>query len=254
MKHSDKSMKKNSLETKYCKVFNKNISLISFGTYRFTKTTMHKDVLKNALLNGINIIETSSNYTNGHAEESVGEVINQLFYDSDLTRNDIILISKGGYITQNTPPEYKNTIAIGHNLYHCLEPEFIKTQITQSLNRLGVNKLDGYLLHNPETYLQNQNNASTSRYYEILKKAFCYLETEVTNGRIKYYGISSNTLSLNQDSLHTTSLKELIKLKKNSHLKYFKLLEFPFNLIETNTVLSKNDVFKEAHKHDFDKP
>ena len=43
----------------------KKISEIGFGTYRFYKTPEHKAVLKKALLSGINLIDTSSNYTNG---------------------------------------------------------------------------------------------------------------------------------------------------------------------------------------------
>ena len=136
-----------------------NVSEIGFGTYRFHKTPEHKAVLKKALLAGINLIDTSSNYNNGDSETAIGEILSPLLYDEDIKRDDICIVSKAGYLQGDTynkhAKQHPETLHLDTQLAHCIHPEFLETQLTQSLERMQLDKLDIFLLHNPEYFFDD---------------------------------------------------------------------------------------------------
>ncbi len=108
-----------------------------------------------------------------------------------------------------------------------------------SLERLNLDTIDVYLLHNPEYYLKwaEKNNTdketATKTYYSRIKKAFIHLESEINKGRIKHYGISSNTFVSNKDDYAFTSLEKIISIAKGiSPQNHFSVIEFPMNLFE----------------------
>jgi aryl-alcohol dehydrogenase-like predicted oxidoreductase len=112
--------------------------------------------------------------------------------------------------------------------YHCIHPDFMRDQLTRSLKRLDTDRIDVYLLHNPEYYLLSnlplfEEGASTgpdsgapavrvqdrTQVKEHQKKlldrfsaTFEALEKEVQSGRIKSYGISSNTFAYDESHPH----------------------------------------------------
>jgi aryl-alcohol dehydrogenase-like predicted oxidoreductase len=161
------------------------------------------------LCEGINLIDTSSNYADGGSESLVGEVLENLIASGKRSREKIVVVSKVGYLQgqnyelsrerkQEGRP-FPELVEYGEGLEHCIHPEFLKDQLNRSLERLKLKTLDFYLLHNPEYYLEwAQKNghaleAARSEYYRRIRNAFEYLEEEVGRGRIRYYGISSNT-------------------------------------------------------------
>ena len=58
----------------------------------------HKASLKKALREGVNIIDTSANYMDGAAEEIIGDCLNDLIESNELSRDEVVVVSKGGYI------------------------------------------------------------------------------------------------------------------------------------------------------------
>ena len=71
-------------------------------------------------------------------------------------------------------------------------------------------------------------------YYSRIKKAFEYLEKEVQKGRIKNYGISSNTFPADSNDYSFTSLDTVIKIAEEiAENNHFSIIEFPMNLAET---------------------
>ena len=48
---------------------------------------------------------------------------------------------------------YPDMVKYGEDIWHCIHPEFLADQLTQSLDRLGLATLDVCLLHNPEYFL-----------------------------------------------------------------------------------------------------
>lgn len=218
---------------------------VGIGTYRMSvKSQKHKDNLLYALNNDCKLIDTSANYTDGDSELLIGSILEK---NPQLTP---IIVTKGGYIQgqnlkhlqnlQNQNKALDEIVTINENLKHSIHPDFLKNQIDLSLNRLNRASLDVFLLHNPEYYFETEN-AEASEYYRRIKKAFSYLEEEVHHGRIKSYGISSNTFINPINDPKVTNLEKILTIASevatNHH---FGHIQFPFNLIEIGA-LEKND-------------
>ena len=113
LRNKDNNMSKNfnhhsSKQNIKIKNVDAKISEIGFGTYRIDKTQDdHKLSLKHALINGINLIDTSANYTDGSSEELIGEVIHELSDEEVLSRENLVIVSKGGYIQGKNWIEYQ---------------------------------------------------------------------------------------------------------------------------------------------------
>ena len=112
---------------------------------------------------GINFIDTSDAYGQGHSEEVIGKFLKER---SD--RDGIIIGSKGG-----------NNMATG---VYDFSTEYIRGCVEGSLKRLGVDALDLYLLHNPT--VDNLN----------AEDCFGLLDDFKAQGKIKHWGVSLNTL------------------------------------------------------------
>lgn len=223
-------------------------SICGFGCYRIDDgIPQHQQALEKAILSGINLIDTSSNYSDGGSEILVGKVLNKLIAENKINRENIILVSKGGYLQgsnlklgmerEQSGKAFKDVVKCSPDLWHCISSDFLENQITLSLQRLKLKKIDVYLLHNPEYFLTYSIISDPERrereYYRRIKEAFMYLELEVKRGRISYYGISSNTFAEKESKQNFTSLEKIIaianEISANSH---FALVQFPMNLIE----------------------
>lgn len=142
---------------------------------------------------------------------------------------------------------YKSVTKYTETLWHSIHPDFIKDQITFSLERLKLEKIDVYLLHNPEYFLDSpmakelELEEMRHEYYNRIKQAFTQLEDEVKKGRIGCYGISSNSFVKASDDPVFTSLQECLKAADEvSTGNNFKVIQFPLNLMEKGAVLTKN--------------
>jgi aryl-alcohol dehydrogenase-like predicted oxidoreductase len=228
------------------------LSQFSFGTYRTSnKNTIHKDAIIYAIEQGIKDFDTSSNYMFGDAERLIGEVL------KDKNRAEFTIVSKGGYIQGPNMQrvldgwEVQDLVKYDKNCYHCIHADFISDQIDKSLERLQTDYIDVYLLHNPEYYLMNEIKPNSSKeeishhqqiMQERIKKAFELLEHKVKEGKIKYYGISSNSFSKKHDDIHFLDYKYLItyaqeaSLKNNNKKHHLKVLQLPMNFLETDGI------------------
>jgi aryl-alcohol dehydrogenase-like predicted oxidoreductase len=121
--------------------------------------------------------------------------------------------------------------------WHCISHEFLRDQLGRSLSRLKLRCLDVLLLHNPEYFLKS--GGDHAEYYKRIKTAFEYLETEVTQGRIKHYGVSSNTLPYDKEESDSTSLEVLLEIAAEIGAKNFSVIQFPFNLYEPDAALGE---------------
>ncbi|OFZ14258.1 MAG: hypothetical protein A2X86_05265 [Bdellovibrionales bacterium GWA2_49_15] len=125
---------------------------------------------------------------------------------------------------------------LGQDFKHSIHPEFLGNQISLSLERLGAPDIDYFLLHNPEYYFKTKG-ASEEIYLQRLKKAFMHLEEEVFRGRIKYYGISSNTFASAPTDSNYSNLEKILEIAKSvAKNHHFKMVQFPMNLIERGAI------------------
>lgn len=234
------------------------ISEVGFGSYRLDLGNgTHEQALRFALQMGINLIDTSANYTDGGSERLIGRVLTELIDSGQLQREEVVIISKAGYLQgsnyalavqrKKEGRPFPNLVKYAEGLDHCIHPDFLADQLTRTLGRLNLETLDGYLLHNPEYYLLWAKKAHQVRadarveYYRRLQDAFQHLEQEVADGRIQWYGISSNTFPEAAEHYSHTSLAKVWEIAtsiRSDH--HFRLVQAPMNLLEPEAALSRN--------------
>ena len=133
------------------------------GIYGPVDDAVSTKALHAAIDAGMNFIDTSGAYGAGHSERVVGA-----FLKERPDRDQIIVCTKGG-----------NNMVTGVRNF---TPDYIHGCLEGSLQRLGVDAIDVYLLHNPT--LENMQ----------ARDSFDVLETYKAQGKIKHWGVSVNTL------------------------------------------------------------
>lgn len=116
-----------------------------------------------AIDSGMNFIDTSNAYGEGRSELLIGA-----FLKTRADRDDILIISKGG----------NNMVTRKRNF----EASYIAQCLDESLQRLGREAIDLYLLHNPSV-----DNMQALDSYAVLDKA-------KADGKIRHWGVSVNTV------------------------------------------------------------
>jgi len=223
------------------------MSNFAFGTYRISEhNPQHIAALKEAIKSGIKMIDTSSNYMDGGAERAIALALQE--FDED-TRDDIEIVSKYGYIQNTTLARHKETpfedvVEYSEDCFHSISQSFQVEQLTLSLERLELKTIDCYLIHNPEYYLLDAINRGVVKddrldeMYKRLYDSFMGLELEVQNGRIKSYGISSNSFSLPNNSEEFLPYEDLLTLADDAAQEIgnethsFTTIELPINILE----------------------
>ena len=237
---------------------------IGFGTYRVDmQHADHRHALKKALRASCNLIDTSTNYTDGDSERLVGSVLAELAASGEIRREEIIVVSKIGYVQgQNlklaeakdkSGRPYPELVKYGEGIWHCIHPEFLSDQLTLSLDRLGLATLDLCLLHNPEYFLSESKHRGSAdltalrgEFYARLERAFAYFETQVSAGRLRFYGVSSNTVTSAADDPESTSLARMVQAAETAarsvgaSAHHFRVLQCPMNLIEAGATRTLN--------------
>lgn len=235
-------------------------SRVGFGAYRVDDTTpQHRKALRKALVSGVNLIDTSTNYTDGGSERLVGSVVRGLIAAGDLNRDEVIIVSKIGYVQgqnlelararEERGDGYAEMVKYQPGLWHCMHPDFIRDQLQRSLDRLELATLDVCLLHNPEYFLidaeRRGESASDGRaeFYRRLERAFAELEEQVTAGRLSWYGVSSNTLVAPTADPASTSLSRMLEAARAAagEAHHFAVLQLPLNLLEPGAVFERKE-------------
>ena len=223
------------------------------------ETPLFSEALKTALLSGCNLIDTSTNYADGRSERMVGKALAELIKVGVLDRNQVVLVSKVGYVqgqalelaqqreAKGTP--FPDMVKYQDGCWHCIHPDFLKAQLERSLVRLGVDCIDFYLLHNPEYYLMDAAKRGSSvllpklrdQFYDRIRGAFAFLEGEVAKGTIRGYGVSSNTFGAPMTRADSVSLSRVWEtaqsVQKENH---FFVAQLPLNLFEHGPATQKN--------------
>jgi aryl-alcohol dehydrogenase-like predicted oxidoreductase len=233
-------------------------SQAGFGCYRVSVGVAHHEkALRRALREGINLIDTSTNYADGGSETLVGQVLENLMDKGELARDEVVIVSKVGYLQgqnfslsrerKQQGRQFPELVEYAEGLEHCIHPEFLRDQLARSLERLKLETLDFYLLHNPEYYLEwaHKNgdalDSARTEYYRRIHTAFAYLEDEAARGRIRGYGVSSNTFVAAADQPDFTCLETIWQIAESMGAgHHFRLIQLPCNLLEPGAVLENN--------------
>jgi aryl-alcohol dehydrogenase-like predicted oxidoreductase len=206
-----------------------------------------------AVENGINVIDAAINYRFQRSERSIGAALRQ-FAAKGFEREEIILCTKGGYLTPDDsmpadPNEYffreyiqpgifsAKDIAVGS---HCMTPKFLKNQLGRSLKNLGVECIDVYYLHNPETQL---SEVPKEEFLNRVREAFTFLESAVEAGEIQYYGMATwNGFRQDARARDAMQLGEIVQIAQEiaGGRHHFRFVQLPFNLGMTEALTLGN--------------
>ena len=221
---------------------------LGFGCYRIDDDQpAHAEALAAYLERGGNLIDTSANYLDGGSELLVGRVLR------DCSRDRVIVVTKGGYIQGSNlklarERDFPEVVRYADGLWHSIHPDFLETQVRLSAERLQVGYVDVYLLHNPEYYLTHIAHrhppaaADHEEFYRRIREAFRFLEDQVQQGRIRWYGVSSNNYPLPAGDPVATSIERTLAAAESvSDRHHFRVVQLPLNLFESGGALEPNN-------------
>jgi aryl-alcohol dehydrogenase-like predicted oxidoreductase len=206
-----------------------------------------------AVAGGINVIDSAINYRYQKSERSIGAALREL-QAKGFARDEIFLSTKGGYITPDAdvsgdPQAYfereylrpgilrAEDVAAG---CHAMSPSFLANQLERSLQNLGVDCVDLYYIHNPETQLAE---IPRETFLRRLRDAFAFLESAVADGKIRFYGLATwNGFRQPADARDHLSLSEVEEAARavagGAH--HFRFVQLPFNLGMTEALTRAN--------------
>lgn len=208
-------------------------------------------LVSQALLHGLNVIDTAAHYRYGRSIQAVGEGVRDALRHG-VPRDAMFLISKGGFLTlrDGVPQDFdawfeREIVAQGlggrEDLakgVHLLSPAYIDYQIEFSRRRMGVATLDAFLIDQPEVHIPV---IGKERLNQKLLKLFTLLEHAVQEGRIRCYGISTfEGFRVETDHPLFQSLTSMLGLAEKAARvvtgmeaarHHFKLVQMPFNQV-----------------------
>jgi aryl-alcohol dehydrogenase-like predicted oxidoreductase len=214
-----------------------------------------------AVESGINVIDTAINYRFQRSERSIGAAIHQLAAKG-FEREEIVVCTKGGYLTPDEampgdPDEYFFREYIQTGIFsakdvaagsHCMTPKFLKDQLGRSLRNLGVECVDVYYLHNPETQL---SEIAKPEFLKRLREAFEFLESAVEAGEIQYYGMATwNGFRQEASVRDAMQLAEIVQIAQEiaGGMHHFRFVQLPFNLGMTEPLTLGNQAVRRRER------
>lgn len=233
------------------------LSSLGIGTYlgqaNDSTDSSYAAAIVTAVESGINLIDTAINYRLQRSERSIGTALKVLAHKGFM-RDEIVVCTKGGYLTPDgsmpaDPNRYffeeylqkgiftAKDIAAGS---HCMTPRYLENQLVRSLKNLGVNCIDVYYLHNPETQLSEISN---DEFLKRAREAFIFLESVVARNRIQFYGLATwNGFRQEKSARDAMQLAELVAIAKEiaGENHHFRFVQLPFNLAMTEALTLGN--------------
>ncbi|QQS42771.1 MAG: aldo/keto reductase [Acidobacteriota bacterium] len=201
---------------------------------------------------GGNVIDTAANYRFQRSERSIGTALNELA--NAFAREELFISTKGGYLPFDGEPvpdveayferEFVSKGIAGKDDLvggsHCMAPDYLESQIEQSLRNMGIEAVDLFYIHNPESQL-----AAVDRYtFEArIGKAFERLEDLRSKGKIGAYGVATwNGFRVSPDERGYHSLEGFVRtanqIAGEDH--GFRYVQLPYNLAMPEAYLVPN--------------
>lgn len=198
--------------------------------------------IRAALRQGINVIDTSLNYRHQQSERAIGRALESLLQSGEITRGQIVLCSKAGYLVPQAIPTESLLPGDVVGKTHCLAPAFLTDQIKRSLHNLRVSKLDVFYLHNPETQLAFMDE---TEFYKRIRIAFATCEELVAAGKTAFYGIATwDGLRRRPGGSDGIQLARLVALAREvgGAQHHFRFAQLPFNYSMAEAISARNQL------------
>jgi aryl-alcohol dehydrogenase-like predicted oxidoreductase len=224
------------------------ISTIGLGTYLGDPTLAfderYTEAVTRAVALGVNHFDSAINYRHQRSERSIAAALRNMFEAGTLRRDEVVIATKGGFLNfdgeePEDPSAYFQERFIATGLIkpedvaagcHVMSPHYLENQIDQSRQNLGLETIDIYYLHNPETQL---GEVPRDEFRRRLQTAFEVLEKAVAGGKIRGYGTATwNAYRMNPDSRDSVSFADVLRAAEDAGGKdhHFRAVQLPFNL------------------------
>ncbi len=241
------------------------VSSIGFGTYLGepddATDAAYRAAFAQAFALGCNVFDCAINYRFQRSERALGGWLKQAVADGSVRRDEVVIATKGGFVPfeGSLPPDprrwtYQHFIETGlvhpnefcADYQHCLAPAFLDQMIESSLLNLGVETIDIYYLHNPET---QRISLSRETFRARMLDALETLEDAVGKGQVASYGTATWTayraLPDMPDYLSLTELVSMaMEVAGQDH--HFRYVQLPYNLFMTEAFALQNQQVGEA--------
>jgi aryl-alcohol dehydrogenase-like predicted oxidoreductase len=240
-----------------------SLSSIGAGTYLGepdeAADRAYTAAIAEALRSGVNLLDTAINYRHQRSERNIGAALAELIGAGQLQRDEVLVCTKGGYLTLDgdvapDPRAYFQKEYFDSGILqpdelvagvHSMAPRFLADQIERSRRNLGLETIDVFYVHNPETQL---GEIEPSEFVERLTAAFAELENAVQEGKIRWYGVASwNAFRVPPGERGYMPLEAVMAAAYGAapdghHLRFIQL---PFNLAMPQAWSANNQQFQE---------
>jgi len=262
---------KNGMANSHFRSFNNlNFSSLGIGTYLGQLTAEDDIDLENAIYNSlksgaVNVIDTAINYRSMKSEKNIGHAIKRLIEDKIISRDQVFISTKNGYITNDGDYptidvlEYMHKMYISQGIidskdissgYNVLNPNYIRKCIDKSLTNMQLETIDLVYIHNAyESWFQD---ISRSEFNEKIRRVFQVYEEYRSQNKIRYYGMATWTcFRLPRNEEGYLSLEDMVRIAEDVAGKDhgFRFIQLPYNLayreaysLRNQTVNSDNDL------------
>ena len=247
-----------ALQQNYKDVNNLTLSNVGIGTYLgnpdIETDKLVEAAVKKSILGGINVIDSAINYRAQKAERSMGNAISQLINNNDISREEIFVSTKNGYVTndgdiqedlmQYVMREYGKTGIVNEGDispgYHCMTLPYLNDQLERSLKNLGLECIDLMYLHNS---VEGQTHIPRDQFLKKLKDVFEFYEKKRKEGKIRFYGMATwecfRATPENPLFLQLTEVMDIAtQVGGDEH--GFRFIQLPFNLALDQAYMVKN--------------
>jgi aryl-alcohol dehydrogenase-like predicted oxidoreductase len=219
----------------YRPVCDLQVSSLGIGTYLGATDDHANHAYTEALIaageSGINFFDTAINYRNQRSERSIGVALRQL------EREEIVVCTKAGFLTAGAVPTSLRPDDVISGM-HSMAPHFLADQIERSRANLGVDTIDVFYLHNPETQIGPRTPAE---FEAAIRCAFGELERLVLRGKIRWYGAATWNGFRMKGALSLPRLAA-IAIEECGPEHHFRFIQLPFNtgMVEAYTARPDN--------------
>ncbi len=238
------------------------LSNVGIGTYLgeadLKTDQLVTNAVKETIQSGVNVVDTAINYRSQKAERSVGKAISELTQEGKISRDQIFVSSKNGYLTNDADIELgfweyvkeeysqRGIIKEGDvtSGYHCMTSAYLSDQLDKSLKNLDLECLDLMYLHNA---VEGQiKDVSKEKFLENLEEVFKLYEKKRDEGKIRFYGMATwECFRVTTENPQYLSLEDTVAMAKkvggDDH--GFRFIQLPFNMHYDQALLAKNQQF-----------
>ena len=238
-----------------------HLSSIGMGTYLGQPSEEDDQAIENAVFESVksgavNVIDTAINYRAMRSEKSIGRALLRLVKDKIISRDQIFISTKNGYITNDGDYPNIDVMEYIHRMYvqtdvitvddissgyNIINPNYLAKCIDKSLMNMHVSSIDLVYIHNAfESWYQD---VSREQFMEMLVKAFEVYEKYRAKNKIRYYGMATWTcFRVPPTSPEYLSLEQAVKCAESVGGKDhgFRFIQLPYNLAYSEALLLRN--------------